>query len=166
MTAQTGTAAGALQRIAGGEQFDIVLRTPASLTSNTYRFGFLDTVTVADAVDGIYFEMAAGGVVCKTSSNSTRTTTGVIASLAVNTWYHGRIVVNANATSVDFYFYDDAGTQLGTFNMTANIPTASGRELGCGGVFTNSGTTAVDIVLLDFMAFGSPGRALQRGALS
>ncbi len=161
-----GTAADRM-RIAGGEQFDLIFRTPAALTALTYRFGFHDTITSADAVDGLYFEMpATGAIVGKTSNNSTRTTSATIATLAVNTWYHARIVVNANATGVDFFVYDMAGTQLGTVNITTNIPTASGRELGCGGVFTNSGTTAADIVMLDYMAFGMPGRILQRGALT
>ena len=154
-------------RIAGGEQFDCIFRTPAAFTSSTYRFGFLDTLTSADAVDGIYFELAgASPIVGKTSSNSTRTTSGTIFGLLNSTWYHARIVVNAAATGVDFYIFSDAGSQLGTVNITTNIPTASGRELGFGGVFTNSGTTATDLINLDYVAFSVPGRTLVRGALT
>ncbi len=154
-------------RIAGGEQFDVVFRTPAALTAMTYRFGYHDTASSADAVDGIYFEMpASGAIVGKTSSNSVRTTSATVATLAVSTWYHARIVVNANATGVDFFIYSDAGAQLGTVSITTNIPTASGRECGVAFIGTNSGTTAVDIVNLDYMAASIPGRNLLRGALS
>ena len=153
-------------RLAGGEQFDLVFFTPAALTANTYRFGFHDTLTSTDAVDGIYFEMpATGAIVGKTSNNSVRTTSATIATLVASTWYHARIVVNAAATGVDFFVFSDAGAQLGTVNIATNIPTASGREVGPGGTFTNSGTTAVDIVTLDYMSFNVPGRILQRGAL-
>ncbi|MGL4397647.1 MAG: hypothetical protein ACRCS9_13990 [Hyphomicrobium sp.] len=157
------------RRIAGGEQFDIIFRTPASLANLTYRFGFQDTATSADAVDGVYFEMTGGtgNIIGKTSSNSTRSSTATIATLAVNTWYHARLSLNAAATQADFAVYGDAGVQQGsTLSLTANIPTASGREVGVVAVFTNSGTTAVDIVNLDYIAFGNPGRALQRGAAS
>ncbi len=154
-------------RIAGGEQFDLIFRTPAALTNLTYRLGVLDTVTSADAVDGIYFEMpASGAIVGKTSNNSVRTTSATIATLVANTWYHARLVVNAGATAVDFFIFSDAGTQLGTVNSTTNIPTASGRECGPGGVFTNSAATSVDVVNLDYMAFSVPGRKLVRGALT
>ncbi len=155
-------------RIGGGEQYDLVFRTPASLANLTYRFGFLDSVTSADAVDGCYFEMQPGtGIVTgKTSNNSTRTTSATIATLVVSTWYHARLIVNAAATAVDFYVYDMAGTQLGTVQNTTNIPTAAGRECGAGGVFTVAGTTASDCVMLDYMGFSIPGRVLVRGALS
>ena len=169
-TANSGVIVNTTQNIVlvqGGEQFDCVFRTPAALTNLTYRLGFHDTATSADAVDGIYFEMpASGAIVGKTSSNSVRTTSGTIATLVANTWYHGRIVVNAAGTGVDFFIFSDAGTQLGTANITTNIPTASGRETGVAFVGTSSGTTAVDVVNLDYMAAASPGRTLVRGALS
>lgn len=149
--------------IGGGEVFDIVFRTPAALTNTTYRFGLLDTVTSADAVDGAYFEVAATGVaVGKTSSNSTRSTTATIATLVVNTWYHARAVVNTAATQVDFTIYSEAGSSLGTASLTTNIPTVAGRETGAGFIGTNSGTTASDVANLDYMAITFT-RSLQRG---
>lgn len=150
-------------RIGGGEVFDIVFRTPAALTNTTYRFGLLDTTTSADAVDGAYFEIpSTGAAVGKTSNNSTRSTTATIATLSTNTWYHARIVVNSAASQVDFTIYSEAGSSLGTANLTANIPTAAGRETGAGFIGTNSGTTASDVVNLDYMAITFT-RSLQRG---
>ena len=149
--------------IGGGEVFDIVFRTPSALTNTTYRFGLLDTVTSADAVDGAYFEVSAtGAAVGKTSSNSTRSTTATIATLVVSTWYHARAVVNTGATQVDFTIYSEAGAQLGTASLTTNIPTVAGRETGSGFVGTNAGTTASDVANLDYMAITFT-RSLQRG---
>ncbi len=87
------TAAAAFQ-LGGGQQFDAVIWMPAALTNNTIRLGFLDTTTSADAVDGAYIEIpASGAATCKTSNNSTRTTSATIATLSASTWYHLRISV-------------------------------------------------------------------------
>lgn len=143
-----------LLRIGGGEQFDIVFRTPAAFTGNTARFGFLDTFTSADSVDGVYFELSATGVIVgKTANNSVRTTSANIATLLVSTWYHCRIAVS-NALNATFSVYDMASTLIGTQSISTNMPTASGRETGCGFVATNSGTVATDLINLDYMSFG------------
>lgn len=88
----------------------------------------------------------------KTSSNSTRTTSSTIATLSANTWYRARIVVNKAASAVDFYIFDDNGNQLGTQQVTTNIPTATGRETGHGYIATKSGTTAQSCIDMDFMS--------------
>lgn len=153
-----------LIRLAGGEQFDCIFWLPLALTLNTIRLGFLDTTTSADATDGAYFEIPATGlVVAKTANNSTRTTSAALATLLPGTWYRARVKVNASATSVDFTVFSDAGSQIATTQIATNIPTASGRECGVGVVATNSGTTAADIIALDFVSVAWT-KALARGA--
>ena len=155
--------------LGGGEQFDCTFKTPAAFTNITTRLGFHDCITSADAVDGCYIEIPTTGVaVGKTSSNSVRTTSATIATLAVDTWYHGRVKLNAGATGVDFTIFSDTGTQLGTVNITTNIPTASGRECGASYVVINAGTTATISGILDYMGFGqAPNlRDLIRGSLT
>jgi hypothetical protein len=51
-----------------------------------------------------------------------------------------------------FYLYDDSGTLLRSDSLTAIIPSASGRETGAALTATNSGTTAVDLYHLDYIA--------------
>lgn len=149
--------------LAGGERADIVFQTPSSITSTTLRFGFHDCATSADAVDGVYFELPGTlNLVGKTSNNSTRTTSSTIATLANSTWYHGVIVLNSNATQVDFTIYSDAGSSLGTQSVATNIPTASGRTLTSAFIATNSGTTAVNLVNIDYISVAWT-RALVRG---
>lgn len=139
-------------RLAGGEVSEHVFRIQ-TLTTTTIRLGFLDTATSADAVDGAYIEIpATGAAVGKTSNNSTRSTSGTIATLSTGVWYRAKIVVNRAANAVDFYLFDDSGNLLGSQQLTANIPTAAGRETGHGYVATNSGTTAVALVDMDYMA--------------
>ncbi|MCS6789105.1 MAG: hypothetical protein NZ484_00860 [Patescibacteria group bacterium] len=141
-------------RIGGGEVFEIVFRhLVASGTNTTIRMGFIDTTTSADAVDGVYFELANNlNLVGKTSNNSTRSTTGTSYTISTNTWYRARLVVNSNATQVDFYLFSESGTQLWTSSLTTNIPTASGRETGLGFIATNSGTTATALFDVDYLA--------------
>lgn len=141
--------------LSGSETTDFILR-PQTLTGTTIRLGFLDTLTGSDQVDGAYIEMAqVGGVdgviVGKTASNSVRSTTGTNYTLVTNTWYRLKIAVNSDATRVDFYLYSEAGALLWTDNLTTNIPTAAGRETGHGIVATNSGTTAVTLVDIDYV---------------
>jgi len=82
--------------------------------------------------------------------------------LTVNTWYRCRLEVNSNATQVDFYVYNDSGTQLGSQSITTNIPTTTGGETGAGVIATNSGTTATLLAYFDYMAVGIINRNLTR----
>jgi len=156
---QTGSNQGIL--IAGGEVYEcvftILYQNITDIT--TARIGFHDSSTSADATDGAYIEMIDNGANLpifrgKTASNSTRTTTGTSYTGALATWYRVYIAVNSDATSVAFYIYDDAGTQLWTDANTTNIPTASGRDCWAGMSVTNVGTTARDLMHLDYMSFG------------
>lgn len=139
-------------RLAGGEVAEFVFRI-GTLTTSTIRLGFLDNATSTDVTDGAYIEIpSTGAAVGKTASNNTRSTSGNIATLSTATWYRAKIVVNRAASAVDFYLFDDSGNLLGSQQLAANIPTAAGRETGHGYVATNSGTTAVSIVEMDYMS--------------
>ena len=140
-------------RFNGGDTFEVVFQIRAS-TSTTHRMGFRDNTTSTDAVDGAYFELAAGSLalVGKTSNNSTRSTTATLATLSLNTWYRARIEVNSAITSVAFTVWSEAGTQLGTAALTTNIPTAAAREFGHGVIATNSGTVATLLVYYDYLS--------------
>ncbi len=138
-------------RIKGGEEYTVRF-APVNISTTTFRAGFLDATTSADAADGIYFEYTnSGDIVLKTANNSTRTTSSVITTASLNTWYKGKIVVNSNATSVTGYIYDASGTLISSQTITTNIPTGSGREVGVGVIATESTTTATAMVDLDFI---------------
>ena len=150
-----GTSASALL-IKGGEVFDCVFLI-STFATTTYRFGFHDSATSADAVDGIYFELpASGAAVGKTSNNSVRTTSATIATLVVNTWYHARIKVNSNASSVTFSLYDTSGVLLGSQAVTTNIPITAGRDCLPRFIATNSGVVATFLCQLDLIGFQKP----------
>lgn len=143
---------GAALLLQGGEVAEFVFRI-ITLTTTTIRMGFIDTATSADCVDGAYIEIpATGAAVGKTSNNSTRTTSATIATLSTNTWYRARIEVDDAAANVTFTIFDENGNQLGTVTNSANIPTGAGRDTGHGYIATNSGTTAVGLIEMDYMS--------------
>jgi hypothetical protein len=92
-----------------------------------------------------------GIITGRTMSNSNSSVTGTGYQIVTNTWYRWRVVVNADASRVDFYCFSEAGALLWTDNLTNNIPTAAGRETGHGIVGTNAATTAVTLYDLDYM---------------
>jgi hypothetical protein len=148
--------------IAGGESTDFVFR-PQTLAGTTIRAGFHDTAVVTAPVDGCYLHMdpVTALMTGRTMNNSNSSTTGTNYQLVTNTWYRGRVKLNADASRVDFYLFDDAGNQLWTDNLTTNIPTSAGRETGHGLVATNSGTSAVALVDLDLITLYVPDRRPQ-----
>jgi hypothetical protein len=135
----------------GGEIFESMIY-PGDLTLATIRTGFLDTTSQADATDGAYFEMQEGGLlVAKTASNGTRTTSGTSLQLTTLTWYALRVSPNANASAILYEVFNAARTKLFDVTLATNIPAAA-RTFGCGTVGTNSGTAALDILHIDYMA--------------
>lgn len=77
------------------------------------------------------------------NTDGTETTTSTVVTLAGNTWYHGRIVINAAGTSVEF-FVD--GVSLGT--ITTNIP-GTGRPLTLGAVAYRTTSSAATLLSIE-----------------
>jgi len=103
------------------------------------RWGFLDVGNAAP-VDGVYFQhdSTTGNWRICASDNSVRTETTSSSAISAGTWYRLTIVVNAAASSAEF-FVD--GVSIGT--VTTNIPAASGRVTGVGmSLIKSAGTTA------------------------
>lgn len=91
--------------------------------------GLGDNTGAGDMVDGVYFvyrRSTSANWIYSASSNSTRTNTTSTTAVAAGSWIKLKIVVNAAASSVEF-FVD--GTSLGT-PITTNIPNVAGRETG------------------------------------
>ena len=154
LKATTGTPSN-INRIVGGEVFEVVFKTPVTQTSITMRCGFHDATTVTAPVDGLYFEIVAGAVVAKNTSNSVSTTSATIVTLSASTWYTLRIDVNSDATSVNYNIYNDTGDQQGaTVTQTTNIPTAIGRECEPAFIITYGVAAVVDLCWIDYLYFG------------
>lgn len=128
----------------------------ASLTDRLVRIGFHDTTSNADATDGAYFEISGSTCSAKTASNSTRTTNGTTATLALDVVYTFDVEVNAAGTSARFRVYEDQNeTPILDVTNTTNIPTGTARAFGPAIVATEASTTASDIGILYYLAFGT-----------
>jgi hypothetical protein len=86
----------------------------AAIPSNGVFFGY------NRVVDGHFWSI-------NTVNNSVATKTVLANTVSNFVWYKLKIIINAAATSVDFYLN---GSLVGT--LTTNIPTGSGRECGPG----------------------------------
>lgn len=149
--------------LGGGESAEAIFNI-AVLAGTTIRLGFHDSTTSGDAADGCYIEIAETGVATgKTANNAARSSTGTTTTLSATTWYRANVTMNADATLATFSIYSDAGALLWTDSLSTNIPTTSGRECGMAAIATNSGTSAIDLLYLDYMAI-SFSRTLTRGA--
>lgn len=147
----------ASQILAGGEK-SLCWHSPQTLAGTTRHHGFLDAASPSTPTDGawIWQDPADGKIYGRTMSNSVGSTTGTSYQLVTDTWYCEKIVVNADATRVDFYLYSNAGAELWHDFLTTNIPTAAGRCLGHSVSCTNSGTTSVWLTILDRLMLSIP----------
>ncbi len=142
--------------------YETMVQVPTLSTSvERYQLlaGFIDNNSAANQTDGIYFLYDEGGASTGsavsanwqivTSSNSTRTFTTTSTAVVANTWYKLKIVVNAGASSVEYFINDvSAGT------ITTNIPNGTSRQLGWGflqnkSIGTTSRTVNFDAMLVE-----------------
>jgi hypothetical protein len=157
ITSSTTANSGAIARststnifIKGGEVFNEIIN-PLLFTNTTFRCGFHNTTSQVDTMNGIYFEYdGSANLVFKTANNGTRTTTSV-ATLSLSTWYKLRITVNSNATSVLGELFNASGVLIASATNTTNIPPNT-RSLTVNSIVTNSGTTALNLLDLDFIS--------------
>ena len=136
--------------IAGTEITEFIFQVPTT-TNTVIRLGFQDSFAATLPTDAVEISIIGTTLDGRTYSNTTTSTTGTTYTITATVWYRGKIVVNSDATRVDFYLYNAAGTQLWTDYLTTNIPTGAGRNTGHGVLAINTGTTAYNICDLDFM---------------
>lgn len=138
--------------LTGGEMTTCVINY-LKLDSVTTRFGFHDALTVTAPVDGAYFEIGPDSVCYgKTMVDSTGSTTATGYTMTTDVWYRLKLVVNADATRVDFYIYNESGGVLWTENLTTNIP-GTNTYTGHGIIMTQerTGTGTSLVLILDYM---------------
>lgn len=143
--------------LVGGEETECVFSV-ITTASTTVRIGFLDANSSAQPTDGCWLEVAGTTASGYCKNNAGPTQTGTTYTITQGTWYRGTIAVNAAASSVVFALFTADGSQVWTGTVAANIPTTTGRETGHGVIATNSGTTALALIDVDYLSlsFGQP----------
>lgn len=159
---EANTTATAPYKIKTGMQFDLVFNTGTISATNTIRFGFMSgTLSSNDASNGCYFQITNNSLVGKTANATVRSQTSAF-TLSNNTWYHARVFVNSTSL-VTFTVFNDSGTALFTATLNTNLPAVT-TVLSGNLIATNSGTTSLTIIIVDYMGVTIPG--MQRGALT
>ena len=150
--------------IGGGQiEYEACVRIPTlSDATNRYAllFGLFDTNSAANQTDGCYILYDEGGVSTGstaaaywqtvTAANTARTFNTALTQItvAINTWYKLRIVVNPAGTEVRFYIND---VQVAAH--AANIPAGTARLVGFGHLLIKSIGTTARTALIDFLSF-------------
>ncbi len=155
--------------LGGGEwRYDVWFYIPVlSAVAQEYGLllGFFDVTNAANQVDGAYLlydrlgsstgSAASANWQTVTTAGSTRTFTTSSTAVTAATWIHGRVVVNAAASSVAYYI---DGVSIVTAHTT-NIPTGS-QLVGCGWCIKKSAGTTARTVIVDALelqcAFTTP----------
>jgi len=120
--------------------------------TNTYnvRLGYMDSYQTSVVANGIYFRYthaSNGGkweAVCTSAGTTTQADTGVTA--IVGSFSVFKIVVNSDATQVDFYI-----DGVLTNSITTNIPTASGTTVGQAAVIEKVAGSTSRSLYLDYV---------------
>lgn len=128
---------------------EVVMNIP-TLSDGTETFttydGFLDS-QVFTPVDGAYFRYThsvnSGKFQRVTVANSVETASDCNVTVVAGTWYRLVVVVNAAASSVEFFIKSGSGALTSVGSNTTNIPSGAGRETGfLWGILKSAGTTA------------------------
>lgn len=147
--------------VAAGRIYDYVI-CPINLANATAMLGVNDAFNNADAVDGVYIEIAPGGIASgKSANNSVRSVTASTFTLTGNSWYHMRVTITSSTAAL-FQIFSEAGALLWSDTVTGNIPTGVGRNCLPRFIVTNSTTTATLLCQLDMASWKGP---VTRGAL-
>jgi len=135
----------------GGEVFTEIIN-PTLFTNTTHRAGLHDSTSSSEPSNGVYFEYSGSGATAlRTANGGARNTPTTITTLSLNTWYKSRITVNETATSILGEVFNASGVLIASQTVTTNIPTTS-RQLNICSITTNSGTTALALLDIDFMS--------------
>lgn len=141
----------------GGEVFECVFSIPTT-TSNYVNMGFQTlTNTAALPTYGVFFNINA--TTCKAYSIGAGTTNdGTGYTVSASTWYHARITVNSNATSVLYQLYTCSnGTLVYSYTITTNLPTSASYPFTVGVMGVSTAASGTPTILdLDFIGFYIP----------
>ena len=143
-------------RLAGNEKCVTTFQPKGFRTTALTRIGFDDSTAITDPADCVCVKMIGNGTNGYTltgiaRSNNNQTATASTFTTVANTWYTLIIELNANATVATFTLENDAGTVVWTDTISANIPTAAGRETGYSiGSWESTTDAAADILWVDY----------------
>lgn len=153
------TTAGNSHLLAGGEKVSIVWQARNATASTVGWLGFRDNANTTEPVDGVFVKFVgngAGGVTltATTRSNNAQTASASTYTLAINTWVRLVIELNSTATLATYTVYSEAGAELWTTTVNANIPTGAGRHTSIGvAAFETTTSATAGLMWIDYLLY-------------
>lgn len=133
-----------------GDERGVDIFKVQSNTDTVIRGGFHDSISVADPVDGVFYEITNGAVVFRTMNNSLNTNSSTITTLTVGNWY--KFITRVISSSlVTLEIYDGTNSLLFSTNIVTNIPTVFPRTTGRAFGAWRTTATAGRILDLDYI---------------
>jgi hypothetical protein len=152
----TGTGADSVL-LQGNMAAEIIFKCP-TLSALVHKLGFTDVSTISDSpTNGVWISVDGDLVQGRTADNGSASLTATGYTISADQWYRAKIVLNSDATQVDFYLYDDDGVELWHDTLTSNIPTATGRECAMQMVAGKTSAGAAAILDVDWVGFYASG---------
>jgi len=140
--------------------FRAILAIADDMALKTVRFGFYDATLITAPVDGTFFELVPGSMVCtpKSRSNNIETAAGTTYTLAADTYYIFEVYWTSTS-SINFRILSmDGLTEHLNVDITTDIPTGTSRVFGAGLIATSSDTLADNLLVIDYMGVGFKNR--------
>jgi hypothetical protein len=140
--------------IGGGELAVSVFNLRSARSTQTVRFGILETTDNTTPTKGVWLEMVGNGtgvvITGKTVNGGAITSSGTTYTAAVSTWYSARIELTS-ASSATFTVYNASGTSLWTDTIATTVPTGT---TGFGIIAHDSSSDGATVMLdLDYIRF-------------
>lgn len=132
---------------------ECVFMIPSSVSTKSIRIGFGDSTTATDPTDGSYIIIVDGTASYFARAGGSGSAHGTTGTAVADTWYRLRIHwTSATTCSVRLVTKDLVTTVLSLDGLTG-LPSGT-QQFGHGIVaWLNTGTTAVDIVAVDSIAY-------------
>ena len=138
------------------QKFQTAIMWKTDFTGRTVRVGYHDSSTVADAIDGAYFEILDNVVYCKTATEAVRTTVTMVATLSLDEIYLFDIESNTAGTLITYKLMNaNTNVVIETATIDTNIPTTHTRGFGVSLVATEATTTLSHICVIYYAGNGT-----------
>lgn len=132
-----------------GKQFTAILKVQ-NVPDTQGRYGWLDNYATTASADSAYIWQTNGVLYGYTSSNNVFSITATGLTYPATSWLRMQTHIESD-TVVRYSVFSGGGTLLWTDTTTNNIPLGPGRSVGMGTVTWTTGSTAQELILLDYL---------------
>jgi hypothetical protein len=141
-------------QLKNGYKFRSVVRL-RNITTGTSRLGFFSTNNALSPTNSAHFLISNGVATFVVNEMNATTTSAGSFSCSLDVWYEFRVEID-NSQAVGYIIAEDGTVLFASTRIGANCPLSTNTQVGCGVIHTNSGTTATEGILIDYIAMKTP----------